>query len=915
MADRKWSELGAPVTPTDTDTVAMQRGNTNPRWSFATLRTYLGVIYDALYVPLTRLISTGDGLQGGGNLTQDRTLSVDSTVARTDVAETFSSTVTAETFIDDSGQVYSPKNPQPTTTGTYKEAQNNGAGISVDRSVMNFIPGAGITVLMTDRAGTDATDVQIDATAGSGGIGRGTPFALNYLGIITDAGVGTEEISSRRGLTPDLGAAVYFDNTLTTPYVIDFTDADGAPGTTEGLVGPISDLLTSRRGVGLQYWGGEQNLFGNGGIYAYAGHTQITGLASADDLPLRPDALGAQLLIDDTGFITVGPAVKATFEVPVSSGTDLTPFITEPITPTFGAWRELTALTTGSIGVVGATDAFGTVSGQIVQSLSSRNQVDIEVQVAPSGGADTPPPGGNSVVVGVNYDYENHISVVVPLGAIADGTSWSVYLRARSTSVSTNLTQTWEGTVKPSRLTIWEPASGGGSGQTNDGANVGLGDGEIYRDKTGVNINFRRLKSTDSAVGIATDTDEVDLTLGAAVAGTGLTQTAGVINAIGGEGITANANDIAASWGGTGGDFGTTPGVARSDHTHSTLYAPITLTGDGELLSHDGTQEIKIGVGTNGQQLVARPGALPGSKVAWETISGGGGGDMLSPVAAVTVGELYAAGDTAGVQTTGTGILGSAVSGHLADGDIHVDHTAVSVVGGTSLTGGGTISASPAAITLLNDADTPGNNFVYGTDGVGTKGWKADPAGGSGDVIQGGDAGGAGGTGYLGTWDNFGTKTLGATQLTDLTFVNTPSGPTSSYLFQDGIDGPLQRTWAFGIVLSGSGVQTSVSSQVDPEVGYTGTSRVLAPADVATQTPTPSEGQFRELSGGSASFTIPAMTEIGFVSWTFGTGVYTLDLSNYQVIGSPPAAATVSLVLANFGAGGAPQTATWQYQA
>ena len=68
------------------------------------------------------------------------------------------------------------------------------------------------------------------------------------------------------------------------------------------------------------------------------------------------------------------------------------------------------------------------------------------------------------------------------------------------------------------------------------------------------------------------------------------------------------------------------------------------------------------------------------------TASGGGGGDMLSPVAAVAVGELYAAGDTAGVQTTGTGIQASNVGSHIADGSIHflentIDHTNITNIG------------------------------------------------------------------------------------------------------------------------------------------------------------------------------------------------------------------------------------------
>jgi len=52
----------------------------------------------------------------------------------------------------------------------------------------------------------------------------------------------------------------------------------------------------------------------------------------------------------------------------------------------------------------------------------------------------------------------------------------------------------------------------------------------------------------------------------------------------------------------------------------------------------------------------------------------------------------------------------------------NVDHAAVSVTGATSVTGGGAITASQV-LSLLNDVASPGNNFVYGTNGGGTKGW------------------------------------------------------------------------------------------------------------------------------------------------------------------------------------------------
>ena len=43
-----------------------------------------------------------------------------------------------------------------------------------------------------------------------------------------------------------------------------------------------------------------------------------------------------------------------------------------------------------------------------------------------------------------------------------------------------------------------------------------------------------------------------------------------------------------------------------------------------------------------------------------------------------------------------------------------------------SITGDGSVESK---IELVNDEESPGNNKVYGTDGVGAKGWKSDPAG------------------------------------------------------------------------------------------------------------------------------------------------------------------------------------------
>lgn len=62
-----------------------------------------------------------------------------------------------------------------------------------------------------------------------------------------------------------------------------------------------------------------------------------------------------------------------------------------------------------------------------------------------------------------------------------------------------------------------------------------------------------------------------------------------------------------------------------------------------------------------------------------------------------------------------------------------------------SLTGGGNLTAD-RTLNLVNDSAAPGNNMVYGTDGAGVRGWKADPSGGVSDGDKGDITVSAGGT-------------------------------------------------------------------------------------------------------------------------------------------------------------------------
>lgn len=62
----------------------------------------------------------------------------------------------------------------------------------------------------------------------------------------------------------------------------------------------------------------------------------------------------------------------------------------------------------------------------------------------------------------------------------------------------------------------------------------------------------------------------------------------------------------------------------------------------------------------------------------------------------------------------------------ILDPDVFVNHANVEITGDLSITGGGNLTTS-STLSLVNDVLSPGNEFYYGTNGAGAKGWYALP--------------------------------------------------------------------------------------------------------------------------------------------------------------------------------------------
>ncbi len=132
----------------------------------------------------------------------------------------------------------------------------------------------------------------------------------------------------------------------------------------------------------------------------------------------------------------------------------------------------------------------------------------------------------------------------------------------------------------------------------------------------------------------------------------------------------------------------------------SGLTSPLNTKGD---IWGYSTTNVRIPIGTNGQVLTADSTQTPGLK--WATSSSGG-------VTSITSSTLT----VAGTSTVPTIDLSSTQVANIAAGGTALQTASVT----NSIIGNGT-SGSP--LKLSGDTASPGNNYLYGTNGSGVKGW------------------------------------------------------------------------------------------------------------------------------------------------------------------------------------------------
>lgn len=143
--------------------------------------------------------------------------------------------------------------------------------------------------------------------------------------------------------------------------------------------------------------------------------------------------------------------------------------------------------------------------------------------------------------------------------------------------------------LTPTADSIQIDATGSGGGEANTGANVGTGTGEVFKDKTGVTLNFKTLKE-GSNISITNGVDDITIAAAAAPVTSVFARTGAIIAQAG----DYQASDITAS-------------------VSATNYTPAAATVEGHLVGIDAALASSGGGGATGYLSFRNTGGNIGS--------------------------------------------------------------------------------------------------------------------------------------------------------------------------------------------------------------------------------------------------------------------------------------------------------------
>ena len=236
-------------------------------------------------------------------------------------------------------------------------------------------------------------------------------------------------------------------------------------------------------------------------------------------------------------------------------------------------------------------------------------------------------------------------------------------------------------------------------GEGSDPSIAVLANTGIVSNSTGVFVNSSEV-AHDSTSGFVAN-EHIDHSAVSTIAGTGLTgggtiAASRTLNVIGGNGITANADDVAVD---------AQTGLTANSTGLFTNDSQIVMTA---LSGYDANENIDH----TGVTITAGSGLTGGGTIAaTRTLTvGAGNGISVNAIATAVLANTGITANSTGVFSKDSEIVHDSLSGFVANE--HIDHTSVSISAGAGLTGGGTIAASRSL------AVTGGTGVVANSTGV-----------------------------------------------------------------------------------------------------------------------------------------------------------------------------------------------------
>jgi hypothetical protein len=277
---------------------------------------------------------------------------------------------------------------------------------------------------------------------------------------------------------------------------------------------------------------------------------------------------------------------------------------------------KVTITATGGGGGSGETNTASNV-GAGAGVFKAKTGVDLAFKSIVAGTGVTVTGNTNDVTIAASGEANTASNVGTGVGVFKSKTS--VDLAFKTLVAGTNVT------ITPGTNDITIAATGGASGEVNTASNVGSGSGNVYKQKTGVNLE---LKTLIAGTNVTITDNASDITIAASGGGssTGTSQQIQTANGSGGfNASTCRANTSpAGAWLSTVASGTPTSTGIQLARTHILQWLNNASSADLNIIQVDSSDNCIIGDNVNGARLILR--AKTGSTVDLST----GGGTRVS---------------------------------------------------------------------------------------------------------------------------------------------------------------------------------------------------------------------------------------------------------------------------------------------